>query len=80
MTRRVRTGPIQGVASGMSRMAPGGRKSAAESPVRRLSRLVGAAGIESEPEPEPELPTGEFWMATYGAMAPFSESDHDPSR
>ena len=58
MTRRARMGPLQSFSRPADRMAPGGRGSAAESPVRRMRRLVGAAGEEPEVPPEPPVPYG----------------------
>lgn len=64
MTRRARLSPLQAFARPADRMAPGGRKSAAESPVRDLDRLVGAAG-EEEPPPAGILPVS-MGTATWG--------------
>ena len=44
MTRRARMGPLQTLNRGVDRMAPGGRRSASESPVRPFYRPVGEAG------------------------------------
>lgn len=53
MTRRAHMGPLSTLARGVDRMAPGGRKSASESPVRPFWRPIGETGEPAAPEPGP---------------------------
>lgn len=71
MTRRARTGPIATLGRGVERMAPGGRGSASESPVRPFWRPIGEAGEEPAAAPTCIDPAHEFaWNGEWTSGVP----------
>lgn len=63
-------GPIQTLGRGVERMAPGGRRSASESPIRPFWRPVGEAG-DPAPPPLPEFP--QQFATMHGAQLQFPD-------